>query len=144
MSKNIESRPSKRETPEELKELEQDLKSLNPKIFNGLSKDKKQELLHSFALTVYKSHSGPLPDPESLVDYDKVIPNGADRLMKMAEKQQDHRISIENSGKKSNQSKSNWPNFWFSFRDNWLRLWYFSCLLRSFYSWRHNCWYYSS
>lgn len=36
-----------------------------------------------------------MPDAESLIQYNSVIPDGADRIMKMAEKQQDHRISLE-------------------------------------------------
>jgi uncharacterized membrane protein len=41
-------------------------------------------------------YSGPLPHPEILGGYEKVLPGSADRVFKMAEKQQDHRISIEN------------------------------------------------
>ena len=44
----------------------------------------------------YLEHSGPLPHPEILGGYEKVLPGSADRVFKMAEKQQDHRISIEN------------------------------------------------
>ncbi|MGO2103477.1 MAG: DUF2335 domain-containing protein [Psychroflexus halocasei] len=49
----------------------------------------------SFTLIQEKSHSGPLPDAETLVRYDSVIPEGAYRIMKMAENQQNHRISIK-------------------------------------------------
>lgn len=41
-------------------------------------------------------YSGPLPHPEILDGYEKVLSGSADRILKMAEKQQDHRISIEN------------------------------------------------
>lgn len=44
----------------------------------------------------YLEHSGPLPHPEILDGYEKVLPGSADRILKMAEKQQDHRTSIEN------------------------------------------------
>jgi uncharacterized membrane protein len=40
--------------------------------------------------------SGPLPHPEILDGYDKVLHGSANRILKMAEKQLDHRISIEN------------------------------------------------
>jgi uncharacterized membrane protein len=43
------------------------------------------------------THSGYLPDPLSLSAYDELIPNGADRIMKMAEKQQEHRMKIEST-----------------------------------------------
>ena len=39
--------------------------------------------------------SGPFPHPEILNKYNAVIPNGAERIMVMAEKQQNHRISLE-------------------------------------------------
>jgi uncharacterized membrane protein len=41
-------------------------------------------------------YSGPLPHPEILGGYEKVLPGSADRIFKMAEKQLDHRISNEN------------------------------------------------
>lgn len=41
-------------------------------------------------------YSGPLPHPEILGGYEKVLPGSADRILKMAEKQLDHRISNEN------------------------------------------------
>jgi len=41
------------------------------------------------------SFSGPLPPPGLLAQYNDVIPNGAERLMVMAEKQSAHRESLE-------------------------------------------------
>lgn len=40
--------------------------------------------------------SGPLPHPDLLAKYNDALPNGAERIVAMAEKQQDHRISLEN------------------------------------------------
>lgn len=95
--------------PEELQELEEELKNVNPKLFEGLSKNKKLEILHSLSFTLIqeKSHSGPLPDAETLIKYNSVIPEGADRIMKMAENQQNHRISVESNlvASQSSQSK---------------------------------------
>ncbi len=39
--------------------------------------------------------TGPLPDPAELQAYNYVIPNGAERILAMAEAQSSHRISIE-------------------------------------------------
>jgi len=52
-------------------------------------------------------HSGPIPSPEALQKYNEIIPEGAHRIMKMAENQSEHRISIEKTVIKSqiNQSK---------------------------------------
>jgi uncharacterized membrane protein len=41
------------------------------------------------------SYSGPLPHPALLAKYNEVIPNGAERIMAMAERQSIHRESIE-------------------------------------------------
>jgi len=39
---------------------------------------------------------GIIPHPKHLEEYNKIIPDGADRILKMAEKQSEHRIDIEN------------------------------------------------
>lgn len=39
--------------------------------------------------------SGPIPPPELLSKYGEIIPNGADRILKMAENQSTHRQCIE-------------------------------------------------
>jgi len=39
--------------------------------------------------------SGPLPHPDLLAKYNDVVPNGAERLMQMAEQQQKHRHDLE-------------------------------------------------
>ena len=39
---------------------------------------------------------GPIPPPFILEQYNKVIPGSPERILKMAEKQSDHRISMEN------------------------------------------------
>jgi uncharacterized membrane protein len=52
-------------------------------------------------------HAGPLPDAESIMKYDTVIPQGADRIMKMAEKQQEHRMNLEAKIVSSQSRQSN-------------------------------------
>ena len=41
------------------------------------------------------SFSGPLPHPALLAKYNEIIPNGAERIMAMAERQSTHREGIE-------------------------------------------------
>lgn len=94
-------------------QLEQEIISENPKLFEGISSKKKQELLRvmSFTSIHERTHSGPLPDAETLIKYDAVIPNGADRIMKMAEKQQEHRMEMEKSvilGQSSQSKLGQW------------------------------------
>lgn len=38
---------------------------------------------------------GPLPPPAMMEDYDRIIPNGANRLVVLSEKQTAHRIAME-------------------------------------------------
>lgn len=76
-------------------QIEKELTSVNPKIFEGVNPQKKHQILKGFAFTMQRVHIGPLPDPETLREYSALIPNGAERIMAMAEKQQDHRISLE-------------------------------------------------
>lgn len=42
--------------------------------------------------------SGPLPPPEALAKFNEVVPNGAERIMAMAEIEQRHRIDYETTG----------------------------------------------
>lgn len=39
--------------------------------------------------------SGPLPPPAALEHFNSIIPNGADRIMTLVEKEQEHRIAHE-------------------------------------------------
>lgn len=43
------------------------------------------------------SFRGPLPPPEVLQRYDQITPGLADRIVRMAEKNQDHRHNLENT-----------------------------------------------
>ena len=55
-----------------------------------------QKIIKSVSFASIQSYSGPLPAPESLEKYNKIIPDGADRIMRMAENQSIHRMKIEN------------------------------------------------
>jgi uncharacterized membrane protein len=41
--------------------------------------------------------SGPLPPPAALQHFNEIIPNGAERIMKMVEEEQAHRVSYESA-----------------------------------------------
>lgn len=51
-------------------------------------------------------HSGPLPSASELARYNDLIPNGAERIMVMAEKQLDHRVQIETTVINSEQKQA--------------------------------------
>ncbi len=67
------------------------------KLIEYIPDDKKEEALKTItSLTVQKaSFSGPLPPPSILSEYDSTLENGAERIMKMAEHQSNHRIELE-------------------------------------------------
>lgn len=46
-------------------------------------------------MVVSEYHSGPLPHPRHLAQYNQLIPNGADRVMKMAESALAHSQSVQ-------------------------------------------------
>jgi uncharacterized membrane protein len=79
-----------------LAKVEKRLTEIDPKIFEGIPKQKKEQIIRSLVVTMHKTHIGPLPDPETLSEYSAIIPNGAERIMLMAEKQLDHRMKMEN------------------------------------------------
>ena len=48
------------------------------------------------AMLIQQSHSGPLPSSHEFRGYNDVVPGAADRLLRMAEKEQSHRQALEN------------------------------------------------
>ena len=55
-------------------------------------------------VTTAIAYQGPLPPPEMLEQYGKIIANGPERMMALLEKQTDHRISMESQIVKSRVS----------------------------------------
>ncbi len=90
-----------------LAKVEKQLTDFDPTIFEGIPKLKKQQIIKSLVVTMHKTHIGPLPDPETLSEYDAIIPNGAERIMQMAEKQLEHRLKMENKVISGQMQQSN-------------------------------------
>lgn len=57
--------------------------------------EKKELGVQIVATMVRRTHSGPLPAPETYAQYDEVHPGAAERILRMAEKEQDHRHRSE-------------------------------------------------
>ena len=57
-------------------------------------------------LAIQQSFSGPLPPPDLLGQYDAILPGLADRIVKMAEKQESHRHELENRVVKAEINRS--------------------------------------
>lgn len=70
------------------------------------------QMMSFFATAFSASHySGPLPPPDQLKAYESVLPGAADRIIRMAENQAEHRQSIEKIAVKGGNSRSWWGLF---------------------------------
>jgi uncharacterized membrane protein len=45
-------------------------------------------------------HTGPIPAPAEIGEYERILPGSADRIIRMAEKEQAHRHQIESRGQR--------------------------------------------
>ena len=55
-----------------------------------------------------QSFTGPLPHPDILKKFDEIVPGAAERIIKMAEEQSEHRRGLEKSVISSDISRSKW------------------------------------
>lgn len=66
------------------------------KVLESLPDDKRKVIIGALcAIEESSSFRGPLPPPEILKGYESILPGASERILKMAEKQQDHRMYIE-------------------------------------------------
>jgi uncharacterized membrane protein len=94
--------------PAELENAEQMLRQAAPDVLRAIPHNKRDQLrLIKFTTTLSaKTFSGPIPPPDEMERFNEIIPNGADRIMTMAEAQSAHRISIEDHVVRSQQWQS--------------------------------------
>lgn len=85
------------------------------------SPKRSQKTTHNLSVTQQSLYSGPIPDPNSLAQYEKINPGFANRLITMAEKEQDSRIfridKAQDADIESNKRSSN-----FDKRGQWFGL----------------------
>ncbi|WP_444878207.1 DUF2335 domain-containing protein [Citrobacter koseri] len=82
----------------------------NPELVHALLESGKFQAMVSHET----SFSGPLPPPEIIRDYDKILPGGAERIFAMAEKEQAHRHNIDSTavnGAISKDKRGQWMGF---------------------------------
>lgn len=67
---------------------------------------KDQQIMVRALVSVSRTFAGPIPPPDLLAGYNDIIPDGAERILRMAEKQSDHRMEMEKTviGRELNQS----------------------------------------
>lgn len=76
-------------------------------ILDAVPESKKEEVKEALMIIRSEMYSGPIPPPEALARYEDIQPGAADRILKMAEKQQEHRMALETKaiGGQVDQSK---------------------------------------
>ena len=67
-----------------------------------MSPEEKNAAAAQLVSVAAKFHSGPLPPPEALQKYDQILPGAADRIIRMAESQHQHRQKLEKTVVESN------------------------------------------
>lgn len=55
------------------------------------------QMLMSTVVSVSERHSGPLPSPRQLQEYEDIVPGGAERIFQMAEREQSHRHQMQHT-----------------------------------------------
>lgn len=64
--------------------------------------ERERQRVESVKIQQKTTHfAGPLPPPESLAQYDKIVPGAAERIIAMAEKEMEHRHKNEDKTTKS-------------------------------------------
>lgn len=78
------------------------IEKVEPQVIESLVKDVSelkeivsQEFVSIKSIERRQEYSGPIPPPEVFRGYEEVLPGSADRILKMAEKQLEHRIAAE-------------------------------------------------
>lgn len=81
--------------PENPKENVEDGSSAVQEIMKLIPEEKREKAMSALTVIRQESFAGPIPPPQVLKGYEDVLPGSADRILKMAENQQQHRIEIE-------------------------------------------------
>lgn len=77
---------------------------LDPQGTTPPRKTTRREVI-SFSTTAY---SGPVPLPEIIREWEDLLPGSADRLLTMAERQAEHRMSLEKTVIQGDSQRANW------------------------------------
>ena len=70
-------------------------KSLAQKVEPLLRPERRQEGVQLVQALIQKTHQGPLPAPDDYAHYEAVHPGAAERILRMAESNQQHRHMLE-------------------------------------------------
>ena len=76
-------------------------------LLEAVPEDKKGTVYRALTIIQQESYEGPIPHPRIIREYERILPGSADRILSMAEKQQEHRMALETKaiGGQVDQSK---------------------------------------
>ena len=98
--------PPLKEQPKTPKTLENLIQEKAPEILKAIPEGQRPKLSKVIIEQTQISYrSGMLPEPDELAAYNAIIPNGADRIMTMAEAQSAHRLALESTVVRSQQTQ---------------------------------------
>jgi uncharacterized membrane protein len=85
------------DTPEPNR-LPAEIEKIAASVVQKVPEQLRPEVIRAFGLVFRRTvrfHSGPLPDPETLERYGRLIPNGCERIMQLVEGEASHRHTQE-------------------------------------------------
>ena len=100
--------PQSLQSPDEMPQNE-----LND-VLVSLPDNQRQIITRSIMAAHAESFSGPLPHPDILAKYEKAMPGAAERIFKITETEQAHRIEYDNrrlDGEISQSTRGQWMGF---------------------------------
>jgi len=87
-------------------EIEKEIEAQDKELLEDIPPDKVKKIISIITAKAVTHYQGPLPRPEDIAVYNEHIPNGGERIMKMAEDQSKHRIGVEDTVISSQQKQS--------------------------------------
>ena len=109
-SKSLDDIQKKNDETDAVKSIADKNNAINPEVVSNTQAPSRISKRRS-TLSVFR---GPLPPAEELAKYNQIIPDGADRIMVMAEKEQGHRQNMESIVVNSVSSQTGRAQ-WFAF-----------------------------
>ena len=76
-----------------------DRSPIPPELIDFIPEDKREEIISRIVLQ--EQYAGPLAHPRIVAGYEQFLPGSADRILSMAERQQEHRIQQEDRGQQA-------------------------------------------
>lgn len=99
IEENDSSSELSRQEQDVLKDLESEGIEISTdvtKVLESLTDEQRKVIIGAlYAVEESSSFRGPLPPPEMLKGYERILPGASERILSMAEKQQEHRMHIE-------------------------------------------------